>query len=221
MKKLACILIVFLLCGCQVNADNIKQDITNQLDLMNDYDPITYTTMNKPLYSYYLPKDVGRISANDLSSLFIKDGVKFIMNFNPNRIVVHDYYRKDEEIMKMKTNINEESELFYEANGTFKGSDSRYHEYQCKIIALGDNNYLLSLDMSYVNYLAVLKPVQIESMIHSMFVMAKSVQYESKEVVAKYSLKSTSESIKTDLEEFHTDLPDNGSIADLIEKTEE
>lgn len=216
MKKLGLLLCIILLGGCKVNAHDLKADITNELTIMAEHEPIYYTTMEKPLYSYYLPKDVGRISSNELSSLFIKDDVKFIMNFNPNKIVIHDYYYQDRFIPYTEPTILEDTTLYYEANGTFRGNDSRYHYFDCKVIHLEENNYLLKLDMSYINYLAVVQPVQIQSMLHSMFVMAKSVQYDSDYVVSEYSLQSTSESVKVSLEEFNEELPDSGMISELM-----
>ena len=216
MKKLALLLCLLLLSGCKVNHVNIKNDITDKLNQMAEHQPIYYTTMEKPLYSYYLPKDVGRISSNELRSLFVKDGVKFIMNFNPNKIVIHDYYYRDRFITFVEPTLKEDSKIYYEAEGTFKGSDERYHYYDCQIVHLKDNNYLLKLDMSYVNYLAVVQPVQIQPLIHSMFMMAKSVQFDSKYVVSEYSLKSTSESVKVSLEEFNEELPDSGLLSDLV-----
>ena len=85
MKKWTLLLCALLLSGCKVDHVKIQDGITNELIEMTENEPIYYTTMEKPLYSYYLPKDIGRISSNELSSLFVKDGVKFIMNFNPNR----------------------------------------------------------------------------------------------------------------------------------------
>lgn len=220
MKKLALLLCALLLSGCKVDHLKIQNDITNELNKMTNYEPIYYTTMEKPLYSYYLPKDVGRISSNELSSLFVKDGVKFIMNFNPNKIVIHDYYYKDKIVSSEELKINEESDLYYDASGTFKGSDKRYHYYDIKVVHLRDNNYLLKLDMSYVNYLAVVKPVEIKPLIKSMFTMAKSIHFDADYVVNEYSLQSTSESVKVSLEEFNEELPESGLLSDLIEKKE-
>lgn len=220
MKKLALLLCALLLSGCKVDHVKIQDDITNELIEMIEYEPIYYTTMEKPLYSYYLPKDVGRISSNELSSLFVKDSVKFIMNFNPNKVVIHDYYYKDKAITAEELTVNEESDLYYDATGTFKGSDKRYHYYDIKVVHLRDNNYLLKLDMSYVNYLAVVKPVEIKPLIKSMFTMAKSIHFDADYVVSEYSLQSTSESVKVSLEEFNEELPESGLLSDLIEKKE-
>ncbi len=220
MKKLALLLCALLLSGCKVDHVKIQDGITNELIKMTEYEPIYYTTMEKPLYSYYLPKDVGRISSNELSSLFVKDGIKFIMNFNPNKVVIHDYYYKDKVVTAEELTVNEESNLYYDATGTFKGSDKRYHYYDVKVTHLKDNNYLLKLDMSYVNYLAVVKPVEIKPLMKSMFTIAKSIHFDADYVVSEYSLKSTSESVKVSLEEFNEELPESGLLSDLIEKKE-
>ena len=142
------------------------------------------------------------------------------MNFNPNKIVIHDYYYKDKIVSSEELKINEESDLYYDASGTFKGSDKRYHYYDIKVVHLRDNNYLLKLDMSYVNYLAVVKPVEIKPLIKSMFTMAKSIHFDADYVVNEYSLQSTSESVKVSLEEFNEELPESGLLSDLIEKKE-
>lgn len=221
MKKVACLMLTLLLCGCQVNETDLKNELTSELNELSNQDPVAYTTMNKPLYSYYLPKDVGRIQSNPLSSLFMKDGVKFIMNFNPNEVVIHDYYQMDTVKVLEETVENGETALFYEAEGTFRGSDDRYHEYKCQITQLDDGSYLLLLDMEYVNFTAILKAVQIQPLIRSMFIIAKSLQYDSNEVIAQYSLRSSSESVMSDLEEFNQELPDSGSLSELIDQQEE
>ena len=216
MKKLACILMVMLLCGCQIDKEQLKSEITNELNGMADLASISYTTMKKPLYSYYLPKDVGRIQSNSISSLLMKDGIRFIMNFNPNEVVIHDYYHSSVVQFLQPFTLNEESGLFYEGSGTFKGSDGRYHNYDCRISELENGNYILLLDMEYVNFTAVLKAVQIKPLIHSMFVIAKSMQYDSKEIVSLYSLRSSSDAVMTDLEEFNEELPQNGALSELV-----
>ena len=144
MKKLALLLCLLLLSGCKADHVKIQQDITDELIEMSQHEPIYYTTMEKPLYSYYLPKDVGRISSNELSSLFIKDDVKFIMNFNPNKVVIHDYYNKDKTIEYNEPTVKE-TDLYYEADGTFKGNDGRYHYYDCQIVHLKENKYQFHL----------------------------------------------------------------------------
>ena len=170
MKKVACLWLALLLCGCQVNEADLKSELTNEFHELSDQAPISYTTMNKPLYSYYLPKDVGRLQSNPLSSLFMKDGVRFIMNFNPNEVVIHDYYQASTTYELEETVENESSDLFYDVTGTFKGSDHRYHKYECQITE-----------------------------------------------IAQYSLRSSSDSVMSDLDEFNKELPDSGSLSELIE----
>lgn len=220
MKKWALCFCVLLLTACQADHTAIRKDIEEELTFSTSAEPIYYTTMSKPLYSYYLPKDVGRLSSNHLSSLLIRDGVKFIMNFNPNEIVIHDFYKDDIVKMSQESKINTD-DIYFEASGSFKGSDSRYHDYKCEIYEFDDGNYLLLLNMEYVNYIALAKPLQLEGLIHSMFVIAKSMKFDADEVIARYSLKSTSEKIIQDLEEFNDEIADNGFISDLMEKKPE
>ena len=175
--------------------------------------------MTKPFYSYYLPKDMGRIDSNDLSSLLVKDGVKIIMNFNPNSVVIHDYYHKNDVKVYEENEVDTSYNYFYSSSGTFLGSDYRYHDYSIRIMKLEKDDYLIYADMGYVNFTSILKEVQLKSFIHSMFIIAKSLTYISSEVIANYSLQSTSDSIKQDLEKFNEELPNDGSLSDLIEKS--
>lgn len=219
MKKLMLVLLICLLTACSVEDQQIKEGLSQEFKTMSQVEPITYTTMSKPLFAYYLPKDVGRIDSNPLSSLLIKDGVQFIMNFNPNRIVIHDFYRKSMEMEYQNPEVTE-NEHYYEVKGTFKGNDGKFHEYSASIIELDRDDYFLQLDMGYVNFTSVMKKVQLRPLIHSMMVIGKSIQYDSDEVVSTYSLKYSSDSITKDLEKFEGILPDEGSLSDLIDEEE-
>ena len=87
--------------------------------------------MNKPLYSYYLPRDIGRVLSNDLSSVLKKDGTQFIMNFNPNAVVIHDYYYEvDYMFMEMNDTrlvSSDSNKIQYE--GTLRNKNGQVHKY--------------------------------------------------------------------------------------------
>lgn len=71
-KRYLSFLTCLALSGCSVYQDSTPQGLLNEVTQLSKTNAKIYTTMNKELYSYYLPKDVGRIKSGSLSSLYEK-----------------------------------------------------------------------------------------------------------------------------------------------------
>ena len=69
MKKKGLLLLTLLLCGCTFNSQTMNDDLKLSLQDSSHRQAIEFTNMHKRLYDYYLPKDIGRISSNELSSV--------------------------------------------------------------------------------------------------------------------------------------------------------
>lgn len=218
MKKKGLLLLPFLLCGCTFNSQTMNQDLKLSLQDSSNMQAIEFTNMHKRLYDYYLPKDIGRISSNELSSVFKKDGTKFIMNFNPNAIVIRDYYYEINHLfMEMRdTKIISTSENGVRFEGTFKKQDGKVHSYSCVIDKLENGKYFMFLNMEYIYFYTIAYGAELESLSKSMFQIGQSVQFDSDQIVSIYSLKSSSEYLTENLDELYEELPESGYLSDLI-----
>lgn len=222
MKKLGLLMLCLLLGGC-FHEEDLEKDLKQTLQNSSHQEAIDFTTMSKPLYNYYLPKDVGRISSNNLSSIFKKDGTKFIMNFNPNSIVIRDYYYEvDALFAEMRdTSVISSSETGIRFEGTFKKSNGGVHNFSCVVDQLDNGKYFMFLNMEYVYFYTTAYGAELCSLIDTMFKIGQSFTYDADQVVKLYSLKSSSEYLTEDLDRYTSDLPSEGYLTDLIEGEKE
>lgn len=218
MRKLwLCMLILTcLLSGCAKSDEDRMIQLMNKLQDTALLESFGQVNINKELYSYYLPRDVGRIENHDISSVLIKDGTKFIMNFNPNNIVIRDFYNTEEEHYSSIVQKQFDSKNEFILLGRFLQHNNIRHNFRLYVDPIGDDEVILVLDCNYVFFYAVCHPLEIESLSTTMLTIAKSVRYDASEVVNAYSLKSTSESVKESIDDYSDEFPDSGYISDLI-----
>ena len=74
--------------------------------------------------------------------------------------------------------------------------------------------------MEYVYFYTIAEGAELSSLIDTMFDIGQSVTYDSEEIVSIYSLKSSSEYLTENLDEFTQDLPSEGYLSDLIGESE-
>lgn len=199
MRKLLILLMsCLMLAGCaNINEENLPETILSALQTIDEQEAIDDPNMSKPFYRYYLPKDIGRIKSNQLSSVFLKDGYHFVMNFDAAQIVINEYYSEDDthhEMVDVSLTKNEADSLVY--NGSFKNAFGVVHPYVCTIEKLNKKNYLLVLDIDYVKFYTITPMAELSTMIQSMFDIAKSVKYDSRKILSEFSLKNLSEEQK-------------------------
>lgn len=221
MRKLCCLMLCLLvLVGCQYSTTNLANDLVSALKQADQIEPLDFSNANKDIYDYYQPRDVGRIQSNTLSSVFKKDNVQFIMNFNPNHVVILDYYNKDGALQKMEPSVERKSSTYISIVGTYNGNAKSLYDYNLKLELLDNGSYFIDFDMEYVNFYAVSHPAQIESLVKTMYQMGASFNFDAEHIVALYSMKSNADKITQDLEEYTEVLPAEGFLSDLKEDQE-
>ena len=144
------------------------------------------------------------------------------MNFNPNAVVIHDYYYEvDYMFMEMNDTrlvSSDSNKIQYE--GTFRNKNGQVHNYSCIVDELDNGKYFFILNMEYVYFYTIAEGAELSSLIDTMFDIGQSVTYDSEEIVSIYSLKSSSEYLTENLDEFTQDLPSEGYLSDLIGESE-
>ena len=71
MRKLTLLFLLscIFLSGCSKTQEEYTEHLTQSVETIALSNDIAQTNMNKELYSYYLPKDVGRIESHEISSV--------------------------------------------------------------------------------------------------------------------------------------------------------
>lgn len=238
MKRISILFLCVLLCGCHFK----EMGTTSFMQILERFDSIempSYTNMQKKYYNYYLPKGVGRRKSTQTSEVFVKNGYPIVMNFDPSMIVMNEHYKttsptneevKSDTIRGVPYNEEEHKELLTKVTmsedkkgtgkvsfkGYYKDIKDRVYSYQFILIPDG-TQYCLYFQSDIVNICSVIAQVEIESIMHIMMMLAKSIDYHETEVLQNFSMKSINEVQKDNLQSIQSNISSSGSLPELLD----
>lgn len=211
-KKIFLFLVLFLLSACVSNDDtSLKNDLDNFFEKVEDI--VTYQTNNDmTFYSYYLPSSMGEEDVDSDSITLKYNDSKIIMNLNVADIINAQYY--DEQYLSDDGFFNEDY-LFYEKSGSYMSIDEKEKQYIYRLYKY-DEEYVLYLKTSDMNYYGNVKVSDIRDVTSELFVIAKSTKVNNEEVINIYSNKEIISFQKKQIDLFDTVLPNNGELSDML-----
>lgn len=230
MKKLAAALCcVLLLGGCAISDDDLPNAIQEQLRALPQMELTVGNNMNKKFYSYYLPPGVGRRESNALSEVFMKNGYRIVMNFDPSAVVIHKFYENSEEETEEATS-NQVMDQFLEPKLTVEGDkytytgnylniDKQVQNYTLQVIQ-SEERFLLYMDGTIVKLYTYVPSGEVSSSLKAMVRIMSSIQYNEDLILQNYSLKSLEETNKKSLDYLEQHLPSSGNLNDLLNGNE-
>ena len=217
MRKLLILTIgCILLCGCRMDEAKLAETLYDTLKEQESMDTVPVSNMSKNYYSYYLPKSVGRLKSDELSTVLLKDNYKLIMNFDASQIVINEFYNKDistNEPIDLKITKDAGDSLIFD--GSFMNVYRVNHPYTLKVEKLENSKWMMKLEADYLLFTTIVPYAELPTMIEDCFTIARSLRYDSKMVLDNFSLKSANEAVKKKLEELNKELPTDGYLKDL------
>ncbi len=207
---------LILLCGCQSNigAVDIQQSLIQALDEANSL-PTAQADNKKVFYSFYLEPEVGRLKANETSSILKYKETKFAMNLNISKIVNAQNYG---DIIPSTIKLNDEY-LIATVNGEYADFDNSIYPYQSYVYQLSDNEYYLTIDTQYVFFSAIGNASQIIDVVKPIMKIAKSIEINSDAIMLEYSAKERITFEGEELSLYDEIIPTEGRVIDMIDKT--
>lgn len=222
MKRLAvAFLTLLLLGGCAISEEDLPDQILVQLQGLENQELAAGNNMKKPFYSYYLPPSIGRRDSNELSEVFIKDGYRMIMNFDPSAIVINAFYKSEDtdtsasvkpEFLEPEVK-QEQNKLIF--TGNYLTTTYKVHPYTLQVVQSNDF-YLLYLDGEIVKMYSFVPRAEVESMLKVMIRIMSSLNYDEEYVLQKFSMKSLEETNKKSLDYLEQNLPSSGSLSEIL-----
>ena len=230
MKKVfAAILCFLVLCGCESQEADLKQRIYDELGSLTTELQSPGSNRMKSYYSYYLPQGLKQRDANSLSEVFVKDGYRLIMNFDPSAVVIKNYYTETKQETDADTGASidkekaaelsavhmeeQENKTLYTAN--YMNADRELFPYTLQLMK-SEGAYLVYLDGSLVKLYTYLPAAAVPSALKSMFLLMTSISYDKEKVLEDFSLKSLTAAKKQNLDYLQSHLPSSGSLDELL-----
>lgn len=229
MKKAIVMLVcLWMITGCSDAKQDLPQRILQQLQTLPEQTLAIGPNQVKPLYSYYLPVGIGRRDSTELSEVFVKDGYRMVLNFDPSAVIIRSYYQ--EQVVDTQTSPSQKQDVMasfvppkmeqqqgkWIYTGNYLTSNREIFPYTLQLIE-NEDSYLLYFDATLLKLYTYVPAGEVPSMLRSMVSIASSLEYEKEAVLKQYSMKSAKETSKKNLDYLEQRLPSQGSLKDLLE----
>lgn len=211
MRVVKYALIIFLLLGCQKSVDTTLNEMVNDTIIkVNESEIFESNNHKKALFSYYLPKDIGILEANKISSVLIMDDIQVFMGINVS------------EIMSETVRLNLENVVEFEVVEAATTYNKYQQEINNEIIIekLTDSDYLLYVKSAENFFMAILKKASIPNVLEKILVVARSIEIDKIAVIAEFSNKETINYQQEIIELFSDSIPEEGFLNDIYPKDE-
>lgn len=212
MRIIKYLLIGFLLLGCSDNSTvEIEENVLQTIKKVVDTKPYGIQNHKKGLFSYYLPKNIGVLRSNKISTVLIADNSEIFMALNVSE-VMND---------KLDEFLLSESDFVLIKKFETINNQNLVVNNELIIEQLADDQYLLYLKANEMFYTASVASASIESTLENMLIVSRTVNIERKLVVAEFSNKEEMNYRKQVIELFSESVPEEGFLRDIYESEKE
>lgn len=208
MRIIKYLLIGFLLLGCSVNSTvEIEENVLQTIKKVVDTKPYEIQNHKKGLFSYYLPKNIGVLRSNKISTVLIADNSEIFMALNVSEIMT-------EKLEKL--NLDTSSFVVIKSFETINNRNETIDN-TVVIEQLADNQYLLYLKSEEMFFISSIPKASIESVLEKMLIVSRTVDVDKKKVIAQFSNKEEMNFEKEVIELFSESVPEEGFLKDIYE----
>ena len=214
MRKLFMILsICMVLSGCSVNAyfDNTSYDkaIENALNQSMS----EFSTMNRDLFSYYLPPSIGRKSSSLNSVTLQSHNETILMILDVINILNESYYKDNNGTLRKLLKVEN---AFYTTSGFYEDENKALSAYLVSAMKLSDSTVLLNLQTENFVFMSI-HPIAISpDILYDMFRIARSTKINRDLILSTYSTREDLDFKAQSLNMFTQAGPESGTVLDMI-----
>ncbi len=211
MKRLLLITLTFLLIGCTKATGTLSSQLPELLKKTAAM-PYGIPDNQKYLYSYYIEPSIGRVQSKETSNVFLKHGTQFVMNLNVFNIVNQEYYPEQNTIQQA---MNNEQYLILKIEDTYTDYKQQSYPYVCYIYQV-NNQFSAEFISPTTTFYCIGTEGQLLSIVPEMLKIARTIEVNKPEVLARYSFRELKKSEKEMLEYFDVAIPESGRVDEMI-----
>lgn len=216
MRKLWLVLLVFLMSACQSTFEPRDYDQAIQEALAQKTS--TYLTMNRDLFSYYLPVSIGRKLATPNSVTLNSHNQSILMSLDVVNILNQAYYKDDEDSLR---SLLKDGVAFYTHTDTFLSNQSIPIDFRVSAAKIADHLVLLILQTEHFVFTSIHPQAISPEILYDMLRVARSARIAKDVVLDVYSKREVIDFKVQNLNMFAQVAPESGTVMDMIKELDE
>lgn len=210
MKFFKVLLILLVLTGCDKVYDQTLRpyDVSDELNkVFTNTAKSTALVNNYSTYmDYYLPYELNEYSSDEISSVYLLNDGKLIMNINISGIINNEF--KDEGFFDI-------DKIIYTYSGYYLDFNSNQEDFLFNVYKYDDEYILYFINKDLIFY-AYTNKNDVLLMAQKIYDIAKSVSIDREIIVNTYSNNIEIDYQKTYVNLFKTTIPVSGRVEDLM-----
>ncbi|HCT62899.1 MAG TPA: hypothetical protein DIC19_02225 [Erysipelotrichaceae bacterium] len=216
MRKIGLVLLVLLMSACTSTFELRDYDQAIQEALAQETS--TYLTMNRDLFSYYLPVSIGRKLATPNSVTLNSHNQSILMSLDVVNILNQAYYKDDENTLR---DLLKEGVAFYSYSDTFLSNQSIPVDFRVNAAKIADHLVLLILQTEHFVFTSIHPEAVSPEILYDMLRVARSARIAKEVVLDVYSKREVIDFKVQNLNMFAQVAPESGTVMDMIKELDE
>ncbi len=213
MRKYWIVLIVFL-SGCSVSGVSVNQQIDNGAAFVNALPMVELHNQNSPLFSYYLPRNIGKRDANRFSVTLISHGQTITLSLDAASIIMNRFYRVQlgGQLRKLYGTQN----ALAVKNGSFTDALGVISDYRITVLPYTESWVMIYAQNNQFLVSSIVPKANIQPVLTDMLIILRSAKAESNDIVNLFSNKVVVDYNRISRELLEFIAPESGTIVDML-----
>lgn len=216
MRKLWLGLLVLVLSACTSTFKHQDYDLAIQDALAQETS--TYATMNRDLFSYYLPVSIGRKQATPNSVTLNSNNETILMSLDVVNILNQAYYKHENESLR---DLLKEGVAFYTHTGTYLSNQYIPVDFKVNAAQISDHLVLLILQTEHFVFTSIHPEAISPAILYDMLRVARSSHIAKETVLSTYSKREVINFKIQNLNMFAQVAPESGTVMDMIKELDD
>ncbi len=215
MRKFWLVILVFFMSACSSTFE--LRDYDQAIEDALKQETSTYLTMNRDLFSYYLPVSIGRKLATPNSVTLNSHNQSILMSLDVVNILNQAYY-KDEDSLR---DLLKDGVAFYTRTDTFLSNQSIPIDFRVSAAKISDHLVLLILQTEHFVFTSIHPEAISPDILYDMLRVARSARIAKDVVLNTYSKREIIDFKVQNLNMFAQVAPESGTVMDMIKELDE
>lgn len=200
--------------GCSVKMNITEKTLSEYMDNAILYEmelevPNHYTN-NKPFYSYYLPKHIGRRSSTIYSDTLVSNGNEILMSLNASAVISDEFYHTVPFLNTTRIKDALYSEIYNIKDGNNRNMQVGIH------VLKFDDVYGLLIRTRYFTFFSQTELTNLPRTVADILKVARATKVNADAVIAGYSNKEGLDYEQT-FSIFDQNVSANGTLSEMLE----
>lgn len=209
-------LIVFMLfiSGCSVSGVSLNQQIDESVNFISAQPAIEIRNNHSPLYSYYLPRNLGKRSSNQLSATFVSNNEEIVLSLDIASIIMNRFYRI--QLAGQLRPLYGTQNASVVKNGSFNENNGTVLDYRIVVLPFTEDQSMVYVQSQDFLISALLPKPKIQPVLTDMLIILRSAKAENNDIVNLFSNKVVVDYDRISKELIEFIAPESGTIVDML-----